>query len=261
VIIEYHRPHTLEEALTLLARPEPRTLPLGGGTVLNRPSREVYAVVDLQALGLNTIQARSSLLELGAVVTLQTLLEDPAFAGAAFFPGLKKALEHEAAYNMRQAVTLAGKLVSARGRSGLTTALLALDAQLTLLPGEEKVSLGDFLPLRSEKLPGRLIVQVALPLKARLAYEYIARTPADWPMVCAAVAQWPSGRTRLALGGFGDAPILALDGPEPGGVETAASEAFSMAGDEWASAEYRSQMAGVLARRCLESLSPAEFQG
>jgi CO/xanthine dehydrogenase FAD-binding subunit len=40
-------------------------------------------------------------------------------------------------------------------------------------------------------------------------------------------------------------------------VEMAASEAFSMAGDEWASAEYRSQMTGVLARRCLESLSPA----
>lgn len=257
MIVEYHRPQTLEEALKLLARSEPRTLPLGGGTVLNRPSRAAYAVVDLQALGLNTLQARSSLLEIGATTTLQSLLEGPALAEAAFAPALKKAVEHEAAYNLRQAVTLAGKVVSAGGRSGLAATLLALDAQLTLLPGDEKVSLGDFLPLRQEMLPGRLITQISLPLKARLAYEYTSRTPADWPLVCAAVARWPSGRTRVALGGFGSAPLLALDGPEPGGVETAAVEAFSQAGDQWASAEYRSEVAGVLARRCLASLEAA----
>jgi CO/xanthine dehydrogenase FAD-binding subunit len=56
------------------------------------------------------------------------------------------------------------------------------------------------------------------------------------------------------LGGFGDAPRLAFDGEEPAGLQTAAQNAYSMAEDEWASAEYRQEIAGVLARRCLEQV-------
>jgi CO/xanthine dehydrogenase FAD-binding subunit len=254
VIVEYHRPQTLEEALQLLSRPSPRTVPLGGGTVVSRPGQEDLAVVDLQALGLNQIQSRGDVLEIGASTTLQDLLDRGAQHGAAFWPDLQKTLELEEAYNLRHTVTLAGKLVSSTGRSGLTAALLALDAQLALLPDDQKISLGDLLPLRQEKLPGRLITAVSLPLKARLAYEYIARTPADWPVVCAAVARWPSGRTRVALAGYGTAPFLAMDGPEAAGAETAAREAFSNAGDAWADAAYRAEMAELLTRRALQSL-------
>jgi CO/xanthine dehydrogenase FAD-binding subunit len=99
-----------------------------------------------------------------------------------------------------------------------------------------------------------LITKVILPLNLRLAYEYVARTPADLPIICAAVAKWPSGRTRLALGGFGSAPTLAFDGTESLGIEVAAQNAYSQAGDEWASSAYRQEIAGVLARRCLEQI-------
>jgi hypothetical protein len=58
MIIEYHRPETIEAALALLARKEPRTVPLGGGSVLNQPSDIPVAVVDVQSLGLNQIAAR-----------------------------------------------------------------------------------------------------------------------------------------------------------------------------------------------------------
>jgi len=74
----------------------------------------------------------------------------------------------------------------------------------------------------------------------------------DKPIICAALARWPSGRTRLALGGWGNAPVLALDGNEPGGVEEVTRNAAAESGDEWASAEYRSEVAAVLAGRCLE---------
>jgi CO/xanthine dehydrogenase FAD-binding subunit len=136
--------------------------------------------------------------------------------------------------------------------------MLALDAILILAPKNEKLSFGNYLPLRAEKdqhnshLLGKLILKIEIPLNAKLAFETVARAPADRPIVCAALAQWPSGRTRLALGGYGKSPILALDGNEPGGVENAASNAFVEAADEWASAEYRSEIAAVLAKRCLE---------
>jgi CO/xanthine dehydrogenase FAD-binding subunit len=253
MILEYHRPETLAEALALLRRPAPLTLPMGGGAVLNQPSEQDYAVVDLQALGLNTIEQKGNLLLLGATLTLQALMEHAGLEGA-----LVDAIQHEATYNLRQVSTLAGTLVAADGRSPFATAMLALDAQLTLLPGDEQIGLGDLLPLRLERLRQRLVTGVAIPLNTRLAYEYVARTPADLPIVCAAAAQWPSGRTRVALGGFGCAPVLALDGPEAGGAEQAAREAYSQAGDQWASAEYRQDVAGTLTRRCLEALSTSD---
>ena len=72
MITTYHRPTTLEEALTLLARPEAR--PLGGGTVLTQKSDESFAVVDLQALGLDKIRKVGGKLEIGATATLSLLL-------------------------------------------------------------------------------------------------------------------------------------------------------------------------------------------
>ncbi len=248
MIIEYHRPTTLEQALELLRRPEPTSLPLGGGSALNRPDARPLAAVDLQALGLDTYGLRGNTIELGATLSLQALLE----AGTGM-PALNAAILHEATHNLRQVATVAGTLVAADGRSPFTTALLALDATLYLQPGDEAIGLGDLLPFRDERLPRRLITQVVIPANARLAYEYVARTPADRPVVCVAAAQWPSGRTRLALGGFGTAPRLAFDGTESEGAAQAARSACSQGQDAWASAEYRQEVAQVLAQRCISS--------
>jgi hypothetical protein len=42
------------------------------------------------------------------------------------------------------------------------------------------------------------------------------------------------------------------------GIIQTVQDAYSQAGDEWASAEYRQEIAAVLARRCLEQVSSAE---
>ncbi|HEX5809688.1 MAG TPA: hypothetical protein VFY25_13560, partial [Anaerolineales bacterium] len=61
--------------------------------------------------------------------------------------------------------------------------------------------------------------------------------------------------TRLVVGGYGKSPLLAMDGTEAEGLEPAARNAFHEATDEWASAEYRMDVAATLAKRCLGSLS------
>ena len=246
MITQYHRPPTLEEALKLLSQPDTR--PLGGGTVLTQRSDESFSVVDLQALGLDKIRKTGNNLEIGATVTLQSLLESPHTPAA-----LKAALNLEAPLNLRSMGTVAGALVTCDGRSPFGAVMLALDAKMTFAPGKEQIMLGNYYPLRVGA-PGKLITKIEIPLNIKLAFETVARTPADKPIVCAALAQWPSGRTRLALGGWGLAPTLAMDGNEPGGVEEAARNAAAEAGDEWASAEYRSEVAAVLAKRCLEHL-------
>ena len=252
MIIEYHRPKTIPDALILLGWDRPVSYPLGGGTYLNRGMEGQYAVVDLQALEIRTISKKENLLHVGATATIQELLD---FNGLA--EDIYKAIKNEGTYNLRQMATIAGTLLTANGRSPLALIMLTLDASLEILELDKaplKVQLGDWLPIRAGNKPGKLITKVSFPINLNISYESIARTPADQPIVCAAIAQWASGRTRLVLGGWGQAPILAMDGPEADGIEIAARNAYSHAEDEWASADYHQEMAAVLAQRCLKRL-------
>ncbi len=251
MITTYHRPSTLDEALALLS--QPNTVPLGGGTLLSQPKTAPVSVVDLQRLGLDSIRINGNpstgsgqALQIGATCTLQTLLE------AADCPkALQTALKLEAPINIRNTATAAGTLVAGDGRSTFVTTLLALDAKITIVSEQSSVvSIGEYILTH----PQGLITQIAVPLNAKFAFEFVSKTPADKPLICAALTQWNSGRTRLALGGYGASPLLAMDGTEADGLDTAARNAYHEANDEWASAEYRMDVAATLAKRCLESL-------
>ena len=249
MITAYHRPKTLDETLALLAQED--NVPLGGGTLLSKPTSDPVQAVDLQLLGLDSLTKSGNNLELGATLTLQTLLESEKCPEA-----LKTALKLEAPLNIRNTATVAGTLMSCDGRSTFASALLAMDAKIIASSqhaSEETINIGDLLPLR-EQIRGKLIIKIVVPLNVKLAFEYVARTPADKPMVCAALAQWKSGRTRLVLGGYGKSPMLAMDGTESDDLITAAQNTYHEATDEYASAEYRMDVAATLAKRCLEGL-------
>jgi CO/xanthine dehydrogenase FAD-binding subunit len=245
MITTYHRPQTLDEALALLN--QPNTFPLGGGTLLSQPTSDLVQVVDLQSLGLDSLLKKGNDLEIGATCTLQSLLESDHCPEA-----LKVTIKLEAPINIRNSATVAGTLVSSDGRSTFTTALLAMDARITVVSGQSSVvSVGEFLPLR----PSGLITLITIPLNTKFAFEFVSRTPADKPIVAAALSQWNSGRTRLTLGGYGKSPILAMDGTEAEGLDVAARNAYHESNDVWASAEYRMDVAATLAKRCLEGLT------
>jgi probable selenate reductase FAD-binding subunit len=242
MITTYHRPQTMDEALALLN--QPNTLPLGGGTLLSHPTTDPVAVVDLQALGLDSLHASGNELQVGATCTLQALYESEHCPAA-----LKTALKLEAPLNIRNSATVAGTLVASDGRSPFVTSLLAMDAKVTVVSNQKSVvSVGEYLLTK----PKGLITQISIPLNVKFAFEYVSKTPLDKPMVSASVAQWNSGRTRLVLGGYGRTPLLAMDGTEADGIESAARNAYHEAQDEWASAEYRMDVAATLAKRCLE---------
>jgi CO/xanthine dehydrogenase FAD-binding subunit len=245
MITTYHRPKTLDEALTLLT--QPNTVPLGGGTLLSKPTTDSVSVVDLQLLKLDSLRVNGNDLQIGATCTLQTLLESEHISDS-----LKIALKLEAPINIRNSATVAGTIVSSDGRSPFVTMLLACDLRLEIRDSKQSQvsSLSEYLLTR----PKGLITSIIIPLNIKTAFEFVSKTPTDKPIVCASIAQWNSGRTRLTLGGYGKIPLLAMDGSEDGGIETAARIAYHEAGDEWASAEYRIEMAAVLSKRCLESL-------
>lgn len=246
MISTYHRPQTLDEALALLT--QPNTVPLGGGTLLSKATADSVAVVDLQRLGLDSLRASGNDLVVGATCTLQSLLEAAETPAA-----LKTALKLEAPLNIRNTATVAGTIVSSDGRSPFTTMLLAMDARIDIRysTSDSRIShIGEYLLTR----PSGLITAITIPLNTKTAFEFVSKTPADKPIIGAALAQWNSGRTRLTLCGYGKTPLLAMDGTEADGIQEAAMNAYHEAQDEWASAEYRMDVAATLAKRALESL-------
>ena len=250
MITGYYRPGTLEEALNLLSSKD--VVPLGGGTLLSKSRPESIVVVDLQLLGLNKIHKVGNYLEIGATATLQALLESPDAVEA-----IKSSLNLEIPINLRNMATVAGNIVTCNGRSPFAAVLLSMDAKIELrgfyVPSSE-IPFGDLLINKRKPLGGKLITKIRIPIQIKTAFDYVARTPGDTPIIHTAMSRWSSGRTRLVVGGWGDAPRVAFDGPEISGIEMASKNAAHDANDDWASANYRKNIAVILANRCLNRL-------
>ncbi len=246
MINQYYRPKTVEEALTLLSAEGERVIPLGGGTQISHRQHEMISVVDLQYLGLDQVVFEGNSVTLGSTVSLHAIAGNTELQ-----PALRETASKEANFNLRQKATLAGTMVAGDGRSVLLTALLATDVVMSWLPGSVRQGLGEFLLMRDQKWAGKIIESLKIPANAALKFSSVARSPADLPVICVAMATWPSGRVRIALGGFGAVPILALDAPESGGIEFAIRDALASSTDQWASAEYRQAAAAVLVKRLL----------
>ena len=137
---------------------------------------------------------------------------------------------------MRNSSSVAGTLVLADGRSTLVTVLLALDTQIYFkLATASRMALGEYLPRRGSMKAAYLITAVSWPRDAVLEFDFVARTPADRPIVALGIARWPSGRTRVAVSGWGPSPLLAMDGGDSGGIEEAVRNALHESDDAWGS--------------------------
>jgi CO/xanthine dehydrogenase FAD-binding subunit len=246
MILEYLRPKNMDEAIAYLQRENPKTVPLGGGTLLSRSQPFDCAVVDLQALGLDGITQTGNKVRIGSTTTLQTIVDSDLLS-----PGLRHAAIRETGRNLRESVTIGGVVASGKGQSTFLTALLAADATLVWEPGEKRVALGDWLPVRNE-FPGVLIRALEIPENIQIAGEYVGKTPVDRPFLCTAVAKWPSGRMRAAIGGGEEHPVLIIDGTEKDDLEVAAKNAYSHLGKYEVKSEYLQELLKTLLHRIVQ---------
>ncbi|MHB1525958.1 MAG: FAD binding domain-containing protein [Candidatus Dormibacteria bacterium] len=278
-LLEYHRPSQMGEAASLLARERPRTVPLAGATALGGGQAVgVEAVVDLGGLGLDFIRIEADGLSIGAMTTLQGLVENR--ASRAFWWGVIAASARSSATRvLRNAATVGGTLAAGPlSRADLAAVLLALDARVRVLglDGRERwLAMAEC----ADGLPGAgVIVEVRVPNPDRsggtqsparaagAAFLRVGRTASDPALVhvAATVEPVPDGgyAVRLAVGGVGWAPVRAA------AVETAlrgtelAEDTVSQAlegdlgvppppSDFRASSRYRGAVIRVLARRAI----------
>ncbi len=194
MIIEYLRPDTLEEAINLLNRREPKSIPLGGGTNLaQKRSDDAIAVIDLQALGMREIVLKNGYLEIGANVTLQRIYDSPQVPAA-----IRASVAREGNFNLRQMATIGGTVASSDCGSPFVALLQAGDAEIIWEPGHEPFKLIEFTPVFRRDHPG-FISSLKIPLPSKFAMESVSRTPLSESILCVCGAQNQAGNTRILI--------------------------------------------------------------
>lgn len=237
----YVRPADLASAAKVFSNNS--TIPIYG-IYFDPAGVEGKVILDLQDCGLGSITTNDTSIVVGASVTLQSLLDNPSTPAA-----LRVAIQLEDQLNRRNMRTLIDAINECDGSSPVVTVLLSMDAKLYKADGTA-ILMADHLPFRELDL----FTSIEISTSCFCVYKTINATPADRPLVGAALTKWESGRVRLVLGGTGKAPIMVVDGKGSLGIEKAAASAYLDAGDFKASKEYRSAMAATLTLQCLSEL-------
>lgn len=277
---QYFAPHSLAEALSLLAQHGDDAKALAGGQSLV-PAMNFRLAQPAVLIDLNNIaelfflrSAADGGLAIGAMTRQRTLEREPLVAQQA--PLLQATMPHIAHVQIRNRGTLGGSLAHADPAAELPAVALALKAQFRLQnqAGERWVTAQDFYVglFATELAADELLVEIRLPpLPPRTGWsiQEMARRHGDYALVGVAVAvqldkAGSCQEARIALLSVGDGPVLARQGmailagetPDPNLLaavaETVAMHDIDPAGDIHASANFRRHLARVLTQRALQ---------
>jgi putative selenate reductase FAD-binding subunit len=238
----YHRPDSIEAALALLAHADADATLLAGGTVINgSPDHDPIELVDLQAVGLDTIDPDGDRLAIGAMTRLQDVVDSEVVPAQ-----LRELAHREAPSTIRRAATIGGTVAAGEAESELLAGLLAFDAVVTVVHsiGSDSIRLEELLGDR-ERLGLGIITTVSIAVGGDAASERTVRTPADRPIVMAVAHRGSDGSMRLAMTGVAATPVL-VDPADLGSLEPPA--------DFRGSTGYRLRLAEVLAARVMNRL-------
>jgi CO/xanthine dehydrogenase FAD-binding subunit len=240
-LLEYHWVENIDEALLLLARSDVKTVALAGGTyLLGLGDDSIEAVVDLRDLELGHIREEATSVHIGAMTTLQSMVDAPVLKELATGVLARAAQASSFSRVIRNSATLGGTLaIGAASQADVLTVLAALDAGALLRSGSRtKVDLSagtierpgfalagvtfkgkqerriSCVNLSHERRPNELIVEVIIPRPAAgtgASFQRIGRTPTDVALLNAcALVEIQDGaykQVRLALGGVSMEPV------------------------------------------------------
>ena len=277
---EYYAPTTRDEVLELLGQHGYDAKVLAGGQslmpMMNLRLARPAVVVDInRAEGLSGIASDDGGMTIGAM-TRQRQIERSAEVGEQF-PVIAAAIPQIAHFQIRNRGTVGGSLAHSDPAAEIPALCVALDAEITAASsgGERTIAASDLVigPLTTSLEPEELLTQVRLPAldgdgEWRWGFREVCRRDGDFALVGAiTLLRLDSGNVcqeaRIAMFGVGDGPIRASDAEASlvgrvvdadARAEAAAlvSVAVDPGSDIHASAEYRKEVGGVMARRALE---------
>jgi carbon-monoxide dehydrogenase medium subunit len=258
----YHRPHSLVEALGLLAKLEDAKLIAGGqslGPMMNMRLLTPAELIDLNEIaGLDSIQESSGFLEIGAMA------RHHAVATSAI---VKKhcALLAEAAgtighYAIRSRGTLGGSLAHADPAAQLPLVAATLGAEIVAngKRGERRIPAREFFVsvMTTALAPDEMVVSVRFPRPApgdSHAYMQFSRRTGDFAIVAVAAVLDAKG-LRVGVGGVEDRPAVIenIRSGDPAVIGQMAREVLHPAENPRIPAIYRRELVEVLVKRAVQ---------
>lgn len=277
--MRYESPATVKDAVTLLAKEKGKAFVLAGGTDLLVKMKagmlEPDLVVDIKRIkGMREIKKSAGGFAIGAGTPCAALSEDKALAKS--WPGVVEAANLIGSKQVQGRCTMAGNLCNASPAADSVPALVAAGAKAVIAGPRgkrklavEAVTIGVG---RTALKKGEFIESIELPAKkARSGDAYlrfIPRTEMDIAVVSAGVhlsldAKGVITAARVALGAVAPTVLLVadaakaiigtkLDGAAKAKLAAAASAACRPIDDKRGTVEFRTEVAGVLARRAAE---------
>ncbi|MCH7911885.1 MAG: xanthine dehydrogenase family protein subunit M [Deltaproteobacteria bacterium] len=273
---EYVVPQSVGEAVEALSE-SPKARVIAGGTDLMVGMREGHVhptrLVDITRIQeLIGISTQNGSLRIGAATKIDEILHHPTVRSE--YPALVDAGQLLGGWQIQNMATLAGNLCNASPAAEMSGPLLVLDAEVEVMgpSGERRIPLGEFWtgPGKTVLEPAEILTTIVIPGKVsgRLsAYQRVdIRHSVDIALVSSAVGvELSEGKVqlaRIALGAVAPTVIRVTEAEAYlqgrtlseevlDKVEDLAEAAAVPITDVRASAEYRSAMAGVLARRVL----------
>ncbi len=272
---DYSAPSSIEEALQLLAEAGDEGKLMAGGQsllpVLKLRMAAPEVVIDLSKIdSLRGIREDGDALVIGAMTTHHEVANNMLVAEHATLLG--KAAGTIADPQVRHRGTFGGALVHADPAGDLPGPALALDAEFTIVGsgGRRTVSATDFFVDLFTTAVGEdeILAEVRVPKYTGwgAAYEKFVRISQQWSIVAVAATVRLDGGTiaeaRVALTNMGSTPVRAtgveqaLVGVAPdedaiAGAVASIADGTTPPEDINGDAEYRTHLAGVLARRAV----------
>jgi carbon-monoxide dehydrogenase medium subunit len=271
----FHRPRKIPEAVRLLRSGAGHGRFLAGGTdLVVEADRSITSLVDLSQLGLSYIRRTADGVAIGATTTMTEIVASPVI-GALAGGILAQAASSWGPVQIRNTATIGGNLAHASPSADMATPLLVLDAAVKVAGerGRRTVPLERFFAGRHQTvLNGSLLVEVMIPAgkrgaRAGWSFQKLGRSASDISVVNAAAALEFDTRgnckaARLALGAVAPAPLRVREAEkrlagrklDAAAIEEALEAAMgeiSPITDVRASAEYRREIARVLAGRAI----------
>ncbi len=274
--MRYAKPKTAAEAADLLMNEKGVTRVLAGGTdvlvQLKAGMVEPDLVVDIKAIaGISDVTAEGGGFRIGAAVPGAVLGANKAVL--ALWPGVVEGLELIGSTQVQGRATLAGNLCNGSPSGDAVPAMMTAGAVARIVgpKGERECAVAEIpvSPGKTSLAKGEFITSIFLPARpARAADAYlrfIPRTEMDIAVASAAVSlELDAGGTcvaaRVALGAVAPTVILVaaaaraivgtkLDESALDALAAAASAACKPIDDKRGTIEFRTKVAGVLARR------------
>ena len=275
-VFDYHAPHTVAEAISLLGSLGPDAKLLAGGHSL-LPMMKLRFAQPSHLIDLNRIPALRGIREEGATLVIGAMTTESELIASALLqakaPLLPEAARLIADPQVRNRGTIGGDIAHGDPGNDHPAIAIALDATLVLQGpnGQRSVKAEKFFhgTYMTELAEDEILVEIRLPAlapKTGCAYEKLKRKTGDWATAAAAVVMRIEGgvvsQVRIALTNLAPTALRATDAEaallgKPLSVATitdAANRAMAIcdpAEDLRGDVEYKTAMAGQMLRRAI----------